>query len=251
MAASSSVPSYGTYDTKSVYRDIETGDTATLYPGIGEGENYMRWGFIRKVYGILSVQVLLTVVVASFVVFTDSFKGFITSNPAWLIALAILPLGLVCALHAFHRSHPLNMILLALFTVSVAFTVGLSCSFAAGPVVLQALILTAAVVVSLTAYTFWASRRGQDFSFLGPMLFASLMVLLLWGVIQIFFPMGDTAHFVYSLIGAIIFAVYIVYDTDNLIKRFSYDEYILASVALYMDIVNLFLHLLNLLSRRD
>jgi len=55
----------------------------------------------------------------------------------------------------------------------------------AGFIVLEALILTLAVVLSLTAYTHWAARRGHDFSFLGPILFTSLIVVLLFGFIQV------------------------------------------------------------------
>lgn len=47
--------------------------------------------------------------------------------------------------------------------------------------------------------------------------------------------------------GALLFSLYIVYDTDNLIKRYSYDEYVWASVGLYLDIINLFLRLLQVL----
>lgn len=36
-------------------------------------------------------------------------------------------------------------------------------------------------------------------------------------------------------------------DTENLIKRHSYDEYIWASVMLYIDVLNLFINLLSLL----
>jgi FtsH-binding integral membrane protein len=52
---------------------------------------------------------------------------------------------------------------------------------------------------------------------------------------------------IYGGLSAIIFSGYIVYDTDNLIKRYSYDEYIWASVALYLDVVNLFMALLQIL----
>jgi hypothetical protein len=51
--------------------------------------------------------------------------------------------------------------------------------------VLEALVLTAVVVLSLTAYTHWAARRGQDFRFLGPILFTSLMIVLLFGIVQV------------------------------------------------------------------
>lgn len=52
---------------------------------------------------------------------------------------------------------------------------------------------------------------------------------------------------VYGGLAALIFCGYIIYDTDNLIKRYSYDEYIWAAVSLYLDIINLFLSLLTLL----
>ena len=57
----------------------------------------------------------------------------------------------------------------------------------AGRIVLEALILTSAVVSSLTGYTFWASKKGKDFSFLGPVLFASLIILILTSFMQVKF----------------------------------------------------------------
>lgn len=54
-----------------------------------------------------------------------------------------------------------------------------------GKSILLAVILTATVVVSLTIYTFWAVKRGQDFSFLGPFLFAATLMLMMFGLIQV------------------------------------------------------------------
>ena len=62
-----------------------------------------------------------------------------------------------------------------------------------------------------------------------------------------FFPMGKLSVKIYGGISALIFCGYIVYDTDNLIKRFSYDDYIWAAVSLYLDIINLFISLLRVL----
>lgn len=64
---------------------------------------------------------------------------------------------------------------------------------------------------------------------------------------QIFFPLGPTSVAVFGALGALVFSGFIVYDTDNLIKRFTYDEYIWASVILYLDVLNLFLSILNML----
>lgn len=56
---------------------------------------------------------------------------------------------------------------------------------------------------------------------------------------------------IYGCLASIIFCGYIIYDTDNLIKRYSYDEYIWASVSLYLDIINLFLSLMTIFRAAD
>jgi FtsH-binding integral membrane protein len=53
--------------------------------------------------------------------------------------------------------------------------------------------------------------------------------------------------FLLAVGGAGIFSIYIVYDTNELILRHSVDEYVWASVGLYLDIINLFLKLLQIL----
>jgi protein lifeguard len=79
------------------------------------------------------------------------------------------------------------------------------------------------------------------------MLASFLLLKTLFSLVQMFFPLGPVSHAIYGGVGAMIFSAYIVYDTDNLIKRHTYDEYIGASVTLYLDILNLFLSILRIL----
>lgn len=224
--------------------DLEAG---TLYPGLSAGENELRWGFVRKVYGILAAQIVLTTAVSTATVLYAPINNLLSGSPGLALILAFLPLLLMCPLYHYQQKHPLNFLFLGLFTVSLSLSVGVACANTQGRIVLQALILTSGVVLSLTGYAFWASRKGKDFSYLGPVLFAGLMVLVLTSFIQIFFPLGSASVAVFGGLGALVFSAFIVYDTDNLIKRYTYDEYIWASVVLYLDILNLFLTILNLL----
>ncbi|KAG6432200.1 hypothetical protein SASPL_103774 [Salvia splendens] len=227
--------------------DIESGER--LYPGIGHGENQLRWGFIRKVYGILAAQILVTTAVTAATVLYVPINDLLRENSGFLLFLVFTPFILLWPLHIYRQKHPLNMVFLGLFTASISLTVGVSCANTEGRLVLEALILTSAVVSALTGYTFWAAKKGKDFSFLGPILFTSLFILVLTGFIQMVYPLGSTTMAVYSAISAIIFSGYIVYDTDNLIKRFTYDEYIWASVTLYLNVLNLFLTILRMLKQ--
>ncbi|KAJ0047990.1 hypothetical protein Pint_15657 [Pistacia integerrima] len=120
-----------------------------------------------------------------------------------------------------------------------------------GRIVLKALILISVVVCSLTKYNLWASNKSKDFSFFEPILFTSLIILFLTSFMQMFFPLGSTTVVVYGGISSLVFCGYIVYDTDHLFKRFPYDKYILASVALYLDILNLFIFIFHVLRSAD
>ncbi|KAL5219014.1 hypothetical protein ABZP36_019698 [Zizania latifolia] len=235
-------------------QDLEAGGASEpLYPGMVESPD-LRWALIHKIYVILSAQLAMTAAVAAFVVKVRAVSEFFVSSNAGFVLyifLVFLPIILLCPLRYYYQKHPVNLLLLGLFTVSISFAVGMTCAFTSGKVILEAAILTAVVVISLTAYTFWAAKRGHDFSFLRPFLFSALMVLILFSLIQMFFPLGKMSNMIYGALASIIFSGYIIYDTDNIIKRYTYDEYVWAAVSLYLDVINLFLSLLRLLRALD
>ncbi|KAG1327843.1 BI1-like protein [Cocos nucifera] len=218
------------------------------YQGLAVDINDLLWGFVCKVYSILTIHILFTTIFCATAILCAPVSGELVKGSFSLaFGLALLPICVMFPLYLYQQKHPLNFIFLGLFTICLSLSVGVACANTQGRIVLEALILTSAVVASLTGYTFWASKKGKDFSYLGPILFAGLLVLLLTSFIQIFFPLGSTSVAIFGGLGAIIFSAFLVYDTDNLIKRYTYDEYIWASVVLYLDILNLFLSLLNLL----
>lgn len=59
------------------------------------------------------------------------------------------------------------------------------------------------------------------------------------GFIGIFIPFGQTMDLIIAIGGCLIFSGYIVYDTHLINKRLSPDEFILGSISLYLDFINL------------
>jgi len=139
-------------------------------------------------------------------------------------------------------------------TVCESLLVGSICaiyqSAGVGYLVLQAAVATFTIFGCLTAYCF---KSKKDFSFLGGFLFSGLVGLLVVGLIQIVLSMFgvrfDWLNLCVSVVGVLIFSGYILFDTSMLIHKLSPDEYILATVNLYMDLINLFLYILQLLSQ--
>ncbi|OAY55881.1 BI1-like protein [Manihot esculenta] len=211
-------------------------------------ENQLRWGFIQKVYGIVTTQVFATSAISSLLVFNPPAVNFLAQIPYIVPGLFVAGLGSLYTMQRYERKYPQNLISLGVFTLIQGVTIGFCCSATDGRIVLEALGLTAAAFSSLTGYTFWAARRGKDFSFLGPILFPSLVTLAAASVLQIFFPLpSGPASLILSGAGAMLFLGYIVYDTDRLIKYFDYDQHLTASLHLYLDVINLFLYIMRIL----
>ncbi|KAK7269781.1 hypothetical protein RIF29_22517 [Crotalaria pallida] len=228
----------------------DEGNSNGLYPYMIESPE-LRWGFIRKVYTIIAMQLLFTAGFASFFMFFPPAREFAKHNPYRFFVLfgsLIVTIIILFVLSKFYNKHPVNLLLLGLYTLGMSVTVGFACVFTKEMIVAEAAFLTGVVVASLTLYTFWAVKRGADFSFLGPFLFASLMVLLMFSIIQFFFPLGPLGRMVYSAVGAILMCGFIVYDTCEVIKRYSYDDYVWAAISIYGDIINLFLYILTFLN---
>ncbi|MGV3488565.1 MAG: Bax inhibitor-1/YccA family protein [Tuberibacillus sp.] len=114
-----------------------------------------------------------------------------------------------------------------------------------GLVVLRALGITALAFGGTAAY---AIISKHDFRFLGGFLFVSIIALLGMTVLQIIFPISNTAQVVLSAFGILIFVGYTLYDFSRLtLEGFSDRDIPFLVVCIYLDIVNLFLYILQFL----
>lgn len=207
----------------------------------------IRMAFLRKVYGLISMQLLMTTVMSAVFIMCEPVKQFVQQS-SWMVTTSfILTMGILIALHIKRREHPTNLILLAAFTVVQSYSVGTIVTFFEVRLVLEAMVITMAIVLGLTAYTFQSKR---DFSFMGFGLFAGLCALLVGGIIQIFVQ-STAMNLLLSVGGALIFALFIIYDTHMLMHTLSPEEYILAAINIYLDIINLFLHILQILAHAN
>lgn len=225
----------------------KSGDDGALS---GVADAVLRAGFVRKVYGILSAQMALTVAVATTCTMNSTIRLALISTglEGWLKLVVFVP-TIVClfSLHFAKRSYPLNYVLLFFFTACISINVGFVCAvvFEAGLglLILQAASITTAIFLGLSAYSLCSKR---DFSFLGGFLSAALFGLIFANLIG--WLLGVTfAETAIACCGALTFCGYIVYDTYRLSKKLDYDDYIVGAIELYLDIVNLFLYILQIL----
>ena len=106
--------------------------------------------------------------------------------------------------------------------------------------VLTAAVLTTAVTLALTAYV---HKTGKDFTRMGGFLFAGLIVVLLASIVAMFVPAMQAGV---SAVAALLFSGFILFDTSRLIRG-EEDNYVMAACSMYLNVLNLFLSILQLL----
>jgi len=211
----------------------------------------IRLGFIRKVYGILTAQMLLTTFMCFLSMFSNSFLRFQIEN-IWLIYTAmictlILPCLIFCYEDLFKKV-PTNYVILGVFTLFESYIVGFICGVTSPRVVFMAAFMTLSMVIGLTLY---AMTTKTDITMQGGALFIIGMAIMLMAIFALFTD-NKIVHVFISTLWVILFGIYLVYDTQLIVGnhkfRLDSDEYILASFMLYLDIINLFLNLLQIIS---
>mmetsp|Transcript_37593 Transcript_37593/g.27718 ORF Transcript_37593/g.27718 Transcript_37593/m.27718 type:complete len:146 (-) Transcript_37593:139-576(-) len=127
----------------------------------------------------------------------------------------VLGLVLCCVLACVRpiaRSVPINYVLLFAFTLCESYMVGVCCAMVNDSVtVLAAICLTAGIVVGLTAY---AATSKTDIGFLIGMIWVSSFALFFSLIFVIFF--GWWFEIVYCCLGVILFGLYIIFDTKQI-----------------------------------
>jgi len=203
--------------------------------------------FVKRVYQLLAGSLIAGAVGAyvglGFVSHMINPTGGLTFT-YW--GAVILEFILLFGVFIAKNKTPLNLILLFAFTFMSGFTLAptLAMFIAAnmGYVIGEAFLLSAIAFFGLTIF---AMNTKRDFTTMGKMLFISLIILIVAGILNIFLHLPMLQLLIAS-VGAILFSFFILYDTQNIIRGNISNE-VEAAVALYLDFLNLFISLLQIL----
>ena len=109
--------------------------------------------------------------------------------------------------------------------------------------VFEAAAITGSIFVGLTAYTFISKK---DFSFLSGVVWVGLTAVIAISLINLFVQ-SSAANLALAWIGSVLFSLFVLYDTSRIMRTHESDEYVSAAISLYLDFLNLFLSILNIL----
>ena len=213
--------------------------------------------FFAKIYGYVALGVGISALVAylSLTVLWELTLNILMAG-SWIIWVIMLAeIGLVMfASGAAAKNSPLALPLFIAYSAINGFTSGIVLLFYTGETVLLAFV-TAVGMFAVMAII--GATTKKNLSAMGQALLAALVGVVIASVVNMFLQSSGMS-FIISLISVVIFAGLIAYDNQRI--RYVFEETggqvqegwaISLALQLYLDFVNLFLHLLRLLGRRN
>ncbi|VDL89582.1 unnamed protein product [Schistocephalus solidus] len=196
-----------------------------------------------EILGSTQYVVLLDVLVSS----SNTLSN---PSPAPSAVFLVTYITLACC-PSIRRRVPGNYIALAVFTLAFSYLAGTITSAYSVNSVLICLIVTASVTLTVSVA---AIACPCDITKCQAMLAFLSILLIIFGLVCtiVYFAAGynSVLHAVYGGVAAIIFSIYLAYDTQMVIggRRYelSPEDYIFGALQLYVDVVQLFLSLLSL-----
>lgn len=205
--------------------------------------------FITKVYICVEFQLLS---LFSLIFLTKMYNlqyFYITDVGRGLLGLSIFfsifPIFACICCESVYKRFPINYLILLMFSLGTSYIVSNSVMYTKPDTLIIASGLTTLDVLFITILSFFV-----DISNYYQFLFACLISLLGIGIINIFI-VSTFLQMIICGAGSILFSGFLLYDTNQITnidsRVYTKDDYVLASINLYLDILNIFLYILECL----
>jgi hypothetical protein len=208
-----------------------------------------------RVFNYMASGVLLSGIVA-YAVANSSLAGIIFGTPlAWVVMLAPLAFVMVLSFGIHKLSFATAQALYWAFCAVMGASLASILIVFTGASVARVFFITAATFAATSLYGY---TTKADLSKFGTFLFMGLIGIVIASVVNIF--LGSSAlQFAISVIGVLVFTGLTAYDTQR-IKEEYYEGHdhetsskmaLMGALSLYLNFVNLFTLLMQLLGQRD
>ena len=213
-------------------------------------------GFLMKVYGIISFQLILTLIII-LIFQKDSIKNYFLNSPnltGFLNFLSVLgfiiTLVILTAKPDLSKKVPYNYISLFIMTIFLS----LMCAFFALSFSFESVVfcicLTAISSIAITIYAYYSTADWGIIKALLMVIIGQSGGFILMALIF----NNEMMEKVLCLVFTLLFGVYLVYDTQVIMKKFGQevfqvDDYIFAAIQIYLDIINLFMIILSVFGK--
>lgn len=206
---------------------------------------------MSRVYGMMAMAVFNSMVVSYAVSTSPALMAFLFAGAMkWIVILA--PLAAIFAIGYYMERVNRSQAYLMLHGFAALMGLSMATIFAVYTTVsiVQAFLGAACLFLTMSLYGYTTKR---DLTSIGQFMFVGLIAIIIVSLINLFIGSGLVAMLV-SAAAVVIFLGLTAYDTQKIREMIAYDNRgnaeVLGALTLYLDFINLFIHLLHLFGSR-
>ena len=201
---------------------------------------------MAKTYGLLALTLMVSTVASIY----GMHSPFAYQHP-FILMIGSFALLFAVQYTGAHRS-PIAVPLVFLFAAGMGMMMGPAIAMylnaPKGPTIItEALGTTAIMFIGLSVY---ALTTRRNFSHIGGFLITGLVIAIVVSLVNIFFLHLPTLQLAIAGVLVLVFSGLILFDTQRMVNG-GVQEPVLLVVGLYLDIINLFMALLEIFGNRD
>lgn len=203
--------------------------------------------FMGIVIALMIAQLAVTYFAMEALSKNDRLQDYIKKNVWLLITAIVLPFVIILLLALVPMSMMAKLVLFTLFSFLFGLILSISRRYMTPELIRAAMVATLGIFVSMFLVGIVLAGFGYDLFWLGAILFLLLLVLVIVGIVMLFIHPDKKVVRTRAILVIILFAAYIVFDTNQIIMRDYNGDYVMAGLDYYLDLLNIFTALLQVL----
>lgn len=208
--------------------------------------------FIRKTFGYFLFSMLCTFSTCIVLNYSYSAKLFVNSVPGQVITglsqwgIIFIFCALMCFSDIFYH-HIWKYVIYLILTISISWTLGLTTMYLPNKILLSSIFITTGTSLGLTTYSLVTEI---DFTKYIEYYFVFFLTLILMSIVSIFIN-SSILNICLAGSGSLLFSFFILSDIQMIVAqkhiryKFNLNDSIFAAMNLYLDVINLFLYLID------
>ncbi|KAK6753958.1 hypothetical protein RB195_013134 [Necator americanus] len=219
-------------------------------------EQSIRSRFVAKVFILVTIMFGIVTIMCAMPFIIPSFKEWVQSNLVFFYVsigvFFVTSLVLLCST-SVRRSYPLNLIALAVFTLAAGYMTMATTSAYDVQSVLLALCITTGTSAAIIIFAMFIKKDLTTCVGIAYVLGTTMMFFGLTAIIACFAFQVTFLYTVYAVLGALLSMLYLAIDIQLIMGgrrlELSPEEYIFAAMQIFLDILNIFLFILQIFGK--
>ncbi len=200
-------------------------------------------GFLTAVFSSLIFQLLLVFAIVKFIPNNDNFKRY-------SFLLFIVQIALILCMAIIPMPMTIKFILFTLFSALTGVVLKIVLEKVSPEIIETAIVATIIIFATFVILGLIISGFNIDLGFLTMLLLGMLLLLIIVRVVMIFMKSSSTFNKIVAIISLVIFSMFIVFDTNQILQRDYHGDFITASLDYFLDIINVFLNLVSYMNNK-